>query len=82
MESAYLELKNAVSKIKSTQAEVNLYQDTFLVTQEKYKKGIASELTLHDVTLGYGIALFNQKQAVYDYIIAKAGFDKATGGGV
>jgi len=82
LKNAYLELKNAVSKIKSTQAEANLYQDTFLVTQEKYKKGIASELTLHDVTLGYEIALFNQKQAVYDYIIAKAGFDKATGGGV
>ena len=80
LKNAYLGLKNAVSKIKSTQAQVDLYKDTLSVTEEKYKAGIASSLDLDDVSLGYTVSLFNQKLADYDYILAKAGFDKATGG--
>lgn len=80
LKSAYLDLKNALAKIKSTQAEVNLYNDTLSVTQEKYKAGIASSLDLNDVSLSYAISLFNQKEATYDYVLAKARFDKATGG--
>lgn len=80
LKSAYLDLKNALAKIKSTQAEVNLYQDTLSVTQAKYKAGIASSLDLSDAALGYAVSLFNQKEATYDYVLAKASFDKATGG--
>ncbi len=80
LKSAYLDLKNALAKIKSTQAEVNLYQDTLSVTQAKYKAGIVSSLDLSDATLGYAVSLFNQKEATYDYVLAKASFDKATGG--
>ena len=80
LKNAYLELKNALAKIKATQAEIDLYKDTLLVTQEKYKAGIVSSLDLEDVSLGYEVSLFNQKLAGYDYILAKAGFDKATGG--
>jgi len=80
LKNAYLELKNTLAKIKATQAEIDLYKDTLLVTQEKYKAGIVSSLDLEDVSLGYEVSLFNQKLAGYDYILAKAGFDKATGG--
>jgi len=80
LKQAYLDLKNAVAKIKSSQAQVELYKDIFLVTQEKYNAGIASLLDLNDASLGYEVSLFNQKQAIYDYILAQALFDKATGG--
>ncbi len=80
LKSAYLDLKNALAKIKSTQAEVNLYQDTLSLTQAKYKVGMASSLDLSDAALGYAVSLFNQKEATYDYVLAKASFDKATGG--
>ena len=80
LKNAYLGLKNAVSKIESSQAQVDLYKDTLSVTEEKYKAGIASSLDLDDISLGYMVSLFNQKLADYDYILAKAGFDKATGG--
>lgn len=80
MKTAYLELKNAIVKIKSTQDEVGLYKDTLSVTEDQYKTGMVSSLSLEDVSLSYQVALFNQKQALYDYIIAKAKFDKATGG--
>ncbi len=80
LKGAYLDLKNALAKIKSIEAQVNLYQDTLSVTQEKYKAGIASSLDLNDIALGYLVSLFNQKEAIYDYVLAKAKFDKATGG--
>lgn len=79
LKNAYLDLKNAIAKIKSAQAQIDVYRDTLSVTEEKYKTGIVSSLDLNDVTLSYQVSLFNQKQAVYDYIVAKAQFDKATG---
>ena len=80
LKNAYLDLKNAIAKIKSAQAQIDVYKDALSVTEEKYKTGIVSSLDLNDVTLSYQVSLFNQKQAVYDYIVAKAQFDKATGG--
>ena len=62
------------------QAQINLYKDTLLVIQDKYNAGIASSLDLNDASLGYEVSLFNQKQAIYDYVLAKSRFDKATGG--
>jgi UDP-N-acetylenolpyruvoylglucosamine reductase len=47
------------------------------VIEEKHKVGFASSLDLNDASLGYRVSLFNQKQAIYDYLIAKASFDKA-----
>lgn len=80
LKQAYLDLKDAIGKMSSTQAQVDLYKNTLSVTQEKYKAGIASLLDLKDVSLGYQVAMFNQKQAVYDYLLAKARFEKAAGG--
>jgi outer membrane protein TolC len=80
LKNAYLDLKNAIAKIKSTQDQVDLYRDTLSVTEEKYKAGIASSLDLNNAALGYQVSLFNQKQAIYDYVTAKARFEKATGG--
>jgi outer membrane protein TolC len=80
LKNAYLDLKNAITKIKSTQAQIDLYKDTLAAIQDKNKAGIASFLDLDDATLGYEVSLFNQKQAIYDYILAQARFDKATGG--
>lgn len=80
LKNAYLNLKDALIKIKTAEKELALYQDTLLVTQEKYKSGLASFLDLEDAHLGYQVALFKQKEAIYDYIIAKANFEKVTGG--
>jgi outer membrane protein TolC len=80
LKNAYLDLRNAIAKIKSAQTQVNLYKDTLSVVEAKYKEGIASSLDLDDAQLGYEVSLFNQKEAIYDYVLAKASFDKATGG--
>lgn len=80
LKNAYLDLKNALSKIASAESEVDLYKNNLVVARDKYNAGIASSLDLDDVTLAYQVVLFKQKQAVNDYILAKASFEKATGG--
>ncbi|MEW6101020.1 MAG: TolC family protein [Candidatus Omnitrophota bacterium] len=80
LKTAYLDLSTAIGKIKSTRSETDLYKDTLRKVQEKYNAGEASSLELDDASLGYAVSLFNHKEAVYDYVLAKARFDKATGG--
>lgn len=76
----YLELKNAVSKIESIKAQVDLYEDALSVIEKKYKAGIASSLDLNDASLGAKVSLFSREQAIYDYLMAKVKFEKAAGG--
>jgi outer membrane protein TolC len=80
LKKSYLDLKNAIAEIKSAEVQVHLYKDTFSVIESKYKEGITSSLDLDDAKLGYEVSLFNQKEAIYDYVLAKASFQKATGG--
>jgi outer membrane protein len=80
LKNSYLALLNAVEKIKSVSEETKVYEDSLSVLQEKYKDGVASLLDLHDAQLSREVAMFNQVQANYDYIVAKAGFERATGG--
>jgi outer membrane protein TolC len=80
VKTAYLELKDAIAKSKSVADTLNVYQDNLAVFAAKYKTGLVSALDLEDAALSHNIALFNQNQAVFDYLIAQAKFDKATGG--
>ncbi len=80
LKDAYLALKDAIAKIKSSQSELKMYADNLRVVNEKYKKGELSLLDKNDAGIKYAVAGFNQNQAAYDYILAKARFDKATGG--
>ncbi len=80
LRKAYLDLKNAFAKIDSTRAQLKTYKENFRSAKEKYKSGIISALELEDIWLGYRIASFNHQQALYEYLVAKARFEKATGG--
>lgn len=80
VKTSYLDLKNAIEKIKSTIEQAAVFKDNLSVFQEKYNAGMVSLLDLHDAQLSYAVVLFNQIQAQCDYIVAKARFDKATGG--
>jgi len=80
LKNAYLNLKNAIASIKAVESEVEMYRDTLVVMQVQFKSGIVSLLEVEDAALGYQVSLFKQKEALYDYIVAKASFDRATGG--
>ncbi|HRZ13921.1 MAG TPA: TolC family protein [Candidatus Omnitrophota bacterium] len=80
LKNAYLSLQNALAQLHAMEAQIEMYRDRLAVIEEKYKAGITSRLDQHDAALSYRIAVFNQTQSIYDYLIAKAQFDKATGG--
>lgn len=80
LKNAYLSFKNAVAKIDAVESDVKVYNDNLSSIKQKCHQGIASLLDADDANLKYNVSLFNKKQALYDYIIAKASFDKATGG--
>jgi outer membrane protein len=77
---SYVSLKDAIAKIEATNSDLRVYNDNLSSARQKYQEGVASDLDLSDAGLKYDISLFNQKQAVYDYLIAKSSFEKATGG--
>ena len=80
LKTAYLSLKDSIAGIITAEANFNIFKDNLSVIKQKNQSGIASSLDLDDASLSYNISAFNRKEAIYDYIIAKAGFEKATGG--
>ena len=80
LRNAYIALRNALVELDSAASDIKVYLDNLLSVKGKCSQGIASSLELSDADLKYKISLFNKKQAIYDYIIAKASFEKATGG--
>ncbi len=80
VKNSYLSLKTAIEEIKAAESDLVVYRDNLKSLEEKYSQGIASLLDKGDAGLQYEVALFNQKQAIYDYVIAQSSFDKATGG--
>jgi len=80
LKETYLFLKDAIAKLRKAEAELLLYQDNLSVAEEKYKKGEISWLDKEDAMLKYEISLFNKQSAIYEYILAKASFEKAQGG--
>ncbi|MDD5775820.1 MAG: TolC family protein [Candidatus Omnitrophica bacterium] len=77
---AYLDLKNAIEEVKSVNSQNEVFRDNLAVIKDKYAAGQASGLELHDAQLSYDVSLFNKIQADYDYMIARAVFNKAQGG--
>ncbi len=80
LKNAYLALKDAIAKIKSSESELKVYSGHLSEVKDKYAQGISSSLELSDSSIKYEVSIFNQKQAIYDYIIANESFAKATGG--
>ncbi|MBM3254691.1 MAG: TolC family protein [Candidatus Omnitrophica bacterium] len=80
LKEAYLSLKDAIAKLQASETDLKVYADNLSGAREKYNQGIISLLGMNDANLKYEISAFNRKQAIYDYMLAKASFDKATGG--
>ncbi len=77
---AYGALKDAMAAVRSSEAEVARYVDMRDVVHMQYKEGVTSSLETDDADLKYQVSLFNKRQAIYDYLIAKFTFEKAMGG--
>jgi len=80
VKNSYLSLKDAIAKIEASEADLKFYSDNLSTVKEKYTEGITSILDVSDANLKYALSAFNKQQALYDYIVAKSAFEKATGG--
>ena len=76
---AFLSVKEAEQKIQLTEEALKSAEEDLKLTQEKYNLGAASMLELLDANVSYKTAKSNQVQALYDYNLAVAKYEKAIG---
>ena len=76
---AYLAVKEAEQKIEVTEEALKAAEQDLKLTQEKYNLGAASMLELLDADISYKTAKNNEVNALYDYNLAVARFEKAIG---
>ncbi|HVP36270.1 MAG TPA: TolC family protein [Terriglobales bacterium] len=79
IKQAYVAVKEAEQKIQLTNDALTSAEEDLKLTQEKYNLGAASILDLLDANVSYKTAKNNQVQALYDYNLAVAQFEQATG---
>jgi outer membrane protein TolC len=77
IKQAYLSVNEAEQKIRLTDEALKSAEEDLNITQEKYNLGAASMLELLDANVSYKTAKSNQVQALYDYNLALAQFEKA-----
>jgi len=78
IKQADLSVKEAERKIQLTDDALKSAEEDLKLTQEKYNLGAASILDLLNANVSYKTAKNNQVQALYDYNLAVAQFEKAT----
>jgi outer membrane protein TolC len=76
---AYLAVREAEQKIEVTQEALKAAEQDLKLTQEKYNLGAASMLELLDAGVSYKTVKNNEVNALYDYNLAVAWFEKAMG---
>jgi outer membrane protein TolC len=76
---AQLAIMEAEQKIRVTDNALKSAEEDQNLTKEKYNLGAASMLELLDANYSYKTAESNQVQALYDYNLAIAQFEKAVG---
>jgi outer membrane protein TolC len=76
---ALLLIMEAEQKIRVTDNALKSAEEDLNLTKEKYNLGAASMLELLDANYSYKTAESNQVQALYDYNLAIAQFEKAIG---
>jgi len=78
IKQADLLVKEGERKIQLTDDALKSAEEDLKLTQEKYNLGAASILDLLNANFSYKTAKNNQVQALYDYNLAVAQFEKAT----
>ncbi len=79
VQRGYLKLKSASNSIKSQEGNIESAKETLKVSIEQFRNGIIDNTKLLEANVGLTTALTLYIQALYDYQVAKAGLNKATG---
>ncbi|UCB52652.1 MAG: TolC family protein [Candidatus Zixiibacteriota bacterium] len=79
LKQAFLNVEEAQEKIELTKEKVESAQEDLDLMQEKYNLGAANILELLDAEVSFKQAESDQVEALYDYNLAVAQFEKAIG---
>ncbi len=79
---AYLSMKEAESRIETSQVAVSKAVEDLKVSQTKYYAGVGTNIDVIDAQMALTQANTNATQASYDYNVNKAKLEKAVGLGV
>ena len=80
IEKTYLEIIEARERIIAQKENVDTAKENLRIAQERYAKGLVSDIEVKDNQLALTQAEVNYYQALYDYQIAEANLEKQTGG--
>jgi outer membrane protein TolC len=72
-------LSNALETLKSQQRNMELAREVERVTRIKYQQGVGSNLEVVTAVSEYRVAETNYYTALYDALIARVDYQKATG---
>jgi outer membrane protein TolC len=72
-------VEEAYLRATAQQMAVGQAQRGFEIASAQYAEGLSSQLELTDAEVALRQSEFNYAQAVYDYLVARAQFDEATG---
>jgi len=79
IESIYLDLKEAEERIHAQEENVSLAKKNLKIIQERYERGLVSDLDLRETQLALTQAETEYSQALFDYNVALAKLQKAVG---
>jgi outer membrane protein TolC len=78
-EQAFLTLKEADERIRVTEKAVGQAKENFDLASGRYQVGVGFPLEVTDAEVALANARANHIQALYDYKVAEAKIEKATG---
>jgi outer membrane protein len=79
IQMAAVSYKNALASLQTQKKNIALAQNVFDVTKKKYEQGIGSSLDMNTTENDLRAAETNYYNALYDLIISKIDYQKATG---
>ncbi len=71
--------REALLRAEAQQLAVELAQRGYEIARAQYREGLGSQLELTDAEVALRESEFNYAQAVYDFLVARADLDRATG---
>jgi outer membrane protein TolC len=78
-QTASISYKNAAVSLEAQKKNIDLARNIFEVTKKKYEQGVGSSLELNTAENDLHQAETNYYNTLYDLIIAKIDYQKATG---
>lgn len=79
VEQAYLALTGAHERITASEASVTMARKNLEVAEARYKQGLAIPIEIVDAQIAFSNAELQAIGARYDYLLARAQLDRATG---